>query len=134
MLAGCTLVDYTAPMAGKYDNAGVVVKNFTLAGPNHDKLQFDDLFGGAPGGQAQLDSLLGSGSWDGAKHEFHADNGQVSVTVNWGDTNSALLTVTDGTHSQNVLLEGIAQPALGIGHEAADIAQMLQEIIKVGGS
>jgi len=29
-LGGCTLVDYTAPMAGKYDNATVIVKNFDL--------------------------------------------------------------------------------------------------------
>jgi len=29
-LAGCTLVDYTVPMAGKYDNVSVVVKNFIL--------------------------------------------------------------------------------------------------------
>jgi uncharacterized protein YbjQ (UPF0145 family) len=30
MISGCTLVDYTVPMAGKHDNAGVVVKNFIL--------------------------------------------------------------------------------------------------------
>ena len=30
MLAGCTTVDYTSPMAGRYDRAGVVVKNFIL--------------------------------------------------------------------------------------------------------
>jgi hypothetical protein len=32
MLTGCTFVDYTVPMAGKHDNAGVVVKNFILIG------------------------------------------------------------------------------------------------------
>jgi len=32
MLAGCTLVDYTVPMAGFYDNASVLVKNFDLVG------------------------------------------------------------------------------------------------------
>jgi hypothetical protein len=31
-LGGCTLIDYTVPMAGKYDNASVIVKNFTLIG------------------------------------------------------------------------------------------------------
>jgi len=30
VLSGCTLFDYTAPIAGKYDNASVLVKNFTL--------------------------------------------------------------------------------------------------------
>jgi len=32
MSAGCVLVDYTVPMAGKYDRAGVVVKNFIMIG------------------------------------------------------------------------------------------------------
>jgi len=31
-LGGCTLFDYTVPMAGKYDNISVIVKNFELIG------------------------------------------------------------------------------------------------------
>jgi uncharacterized protein YbjQ (UPF0145 family) len=31
-ISGCVLVDYTAPMAGKYDIAGVAVKNFIMVG------------------------------------------------------------------------------------------------------
>jgi len=30
LLSGCTLVDYTVPMAGKYDNTSILVKNFIL--------------------------------------------------------------------------------------------------------
>jgi hypothetical protein len=30
IISGCVLVDYTAPMAGKYDRAGVVVKDFIM--------------------------------------------------------------------------------------------------------
>ena len=29
-LSGCVVVNYTAPMAGKYDNVSVIVKNFIL--------------------------------------------------------------------------------------------------------
>jgi len=32
IFTGCTLFDYTVPIDGKYDRAGVVVKNFTLVG------------------------------------------------------------------------------------------------------
>jgi len=30
LFTGCTLIDYTVPLEGKYDRAGVVVKNFIL--------------------------------------------------------------------------------------------------------
>jgi hypothetical protein len=30
VLSGCTLVDYTVPMAGMYDNTSILVKNFIL--------------------------------------------------------------------------------------------------------
>jgi len=30
VLSGCTLVDYTVPMAGKFDNTSILVKNFIL--------------------------------------------------------------------------------------------------------
>jgi hypothetical protein len=32
LLGGCMLVDYTVPMAGKYDNVSVIVKDFELIG------------------------------------------------------------------------------------------------------
>jgi hypothetical protein len=32
VLSGCGTMDYTAPLAGKFDNAGVVTKRFTVIG------------------------------------------------------------------------------------------------------
>jgi len=110
-----------------------IVKNFNQA--EGDKLHFSDLFGGGTDSGQLLANLLDShGAWDSHNQVFTANNGQESITVSWTE-HSTVLTVTDSGHTQNVILEGITQSAFTSDQEDAQhVAQMLHEIITVGGN
>ena len=112
----------------------------------HDILRFDDLFGGGQNGQDSLAHMLDSSqsnnilNWDASSNTFtagSADNsGQISLTFG-----EAAATLTVSYHDtalgqdcmQQVQLDNFSMPNLASGNEAAEIANMLQQIIKVTG-
>ena len=113
---------------------------------SHDTLRFDDVFGDSAAGQTVLDDLLGNAAnydWlanaDGSGGLFIAMDGHgTKIKLSIDDT-AAMLTVThrhgDTTCTQNVELQHFDAAEHPAGTlEAQAVAQMLQEIIKIGGT
>jgi len=110
-----------------------------------DALRFEDLFSG---NQSSLDALLNvetngnNISWNNM--EFHAVSSDGNTAIHLSVTDAAAtLTVsyedTAGIHMQNVQLQNFSVAdhvslTGDSGHDEAAIAQMLHEIIKVGGN
>ncbi|MDR0238682.1 MAG: hypothetical protein LBI88_00440, partial [Deltaproteobacteria bacterium] len=115
------------------------IKDFRYDAEIKDSLRFDDLFAGQNHEEAaiSLDNLLlgGSATWDGKN--FFATDGSSTIAVNLVDS-VASLTVSyhdpgsNQQYSQTINLEGFANHFDGI-QDAAEVAHMLCEIIKVGG-
>ena len=113
---------------------------------SHAILRFDDLFDGGAAGQTVLDDLLGNSAnydWlpktDGSGGLFIAMDGHGTKIKLSIDDAAATLTVTcrhgDTTCTQNVELQHFDAAEHPAGNfEAQAVAQMLQEIIKIGGA
>ncbi|MDR2695226.1 MAG: hypothetical protein LBC79_02450 [Deltaproteobacteria bacterium] len=128
---------------GHGDDARDVIKDFDM---HNDTLRFDDLFGTLSGDAAghALESLLhSSAQWDTQNLSFSATDGNASIQLNVMDT-VATLKVSYASQSeeygstqytQTVELQGFnAADHFGGTADAAEVAKMLQDIIKVGGA
>ena len=111
-----------------------VITDFSLS--EGDTLRFDEFLGGGETGQNSLNSLLSNGTWDSETNTFTANGDGASISLNLNDPD-ALLTVSyqgedDTTYTQNVQLNDFSN-SVGEVSDAAQVAQMLQDVIKVTG-
>ena len=145
-------MDYDGILAGSR-HGGFFLDHGLLGGMDYTRdgedatLRFDDLFGDAGGRQPTLDELLGnfasygwSGHMDGNGAQFTAMDGKgAEITLSVAEA-AATLTVAgkqDGTiYAQNVVgLQGLELATHDAGNsDGQAVAQMLQELIKVGGA
>jgi Ca2+-binding RTX toxin-like protein len=108
---------------------------------HNDILRFDDLFSGAENANEALDNLLygldgGSISWQ--DNTFTAEFGTTAIRLNIDDAAASLKVSYEHEgqqYTQNVTLQGFdAAQHFADVQTAAEIAEMLQQILKVGGN
>ena len=114
---------------------------------NHDILRFDDLFGGAAGGQETLDALLGtlqsgdpeaiSAIWesDGNTGTLTYGGTKISLSVDEAAASLKLAVSYDAHNTQEIVLQGFTGGNLFNEADGAldpdAVATMLQEILRI---